>query len=183
MAKRQKLEAIVRNQNIHLQPGPEAKAPPRTGPRLRAVVILGALVFCLLQSKNYACPNERAETKAPLSAGVEMSAMTPYATENVPTAIVNPIACVKEVVCSPEMPALCSIRSSNRATAERWSAMPILAPTYSVRVIAYKGRLPNVSAASPTTAEVRSDSEINHTDRRAKVVGDDRDCRVVDEAA
>ena len=91
MAKRQKPEAMVKNQNIHLQPGPEAKAPPRMGPRLGAVVILKALTFALLELSQDAYPNERAETKAPLSAGVEMSAMTPYATENVPTEVVNSV--------------------------------------------------------------------------------------------
>lgn len=37
---RQKPETMAKNPNIHLQPGPEANAPPMTGPRLGAVVTL-----------------------------------------------------------------------------------------------------------------------------------------------
>lgn len=77
-------DAMARNQNIHLQPGPEANAPPTDGPTLGAVVILQSVrkvrqilwVFSI-QDNHITYPNDMADTKAPLSLGAEISAMTP----------------------------------------------------------------------------------------------------------
>lgn len=41
---------MARNQKIHLHPGPEASAPPITGPTLGAVVILGP--------RQHSCPKD-----------------------------------------------------------------------------------------------------------------------------
>lgn len=59
MARRQQPDATAKNQKIHLQPGPEAKAPPRTGPILGAVVILDASTSVVLQPRQGAHSPER----------------------------------------------------------------------------------------------------------------------------
>lgn len=75
---------IDRSQNIQRQPARYARTPPRKGPKLGAVVMLLPSAGKYLNQWKAAYPNDRAATNEPRSAGVAMSAITPYATEKVP---------------------------------------------------------------------------------------------------
>lgn len=78
-------ERMDSSQNIHRQPARYARTPPRRGPKLGAVVILLCFSFSgLANGAQQTYPKDKAPTNAPRSAGVAMSAITPYATENVP---------------------------------------------------------------------------------------------------
>lgn len=74
-------------------------------------------------------PNDRAPTNAPRSAGVAMSAITPYATEKVPDSQKQYIYPASRDF-SPEIPALWSILSRRSATKDLESAIPTFAQKY-----------------------------------------------------
>lgn len=80
-------DPMLKNQKIHLQPLEATRTPPRTGPKLGAVLVLKKSFrfgWRLVENIEDTYPKETIPTKDPLSAGVAISDTTPYAIENVP---------------------------------------------------------------------------------------------------
>ena len=75
-------------------------------------------------------PKPTAPTKEPLSAGLGISAMTPYEIEKLPgvfsTALLSYLGKWRAV---PAIPADCSMRRTNKAAKEFWHASPMFAAT------------------------------------------------------